>query len=469
MKKPNILLLFPDQHRGDYMPFSDEVFSMQGLSPIDLEMPNIRGLMMGGTTFVNCVTPSPICAPARACLAIGTRYEACGVKDNSIDFPTDRKTMYQALQNVGYEVMGTGKFDLHKGTNYWGKDGWVEGLEKIGFTRGIDNEGKYDAIIGEMSFSRTESDPAGTVQNWIDIESEYARGPYINYLYKKGKAHYHIEDFKRRHANIRDIQFTELAEDEYCDNWITENTLNLLSKRDHSKPWFMQVNFTGPHDPWDIRKEMYEFTRFKEFPNAVGGNREMQAIDKEIKKRYIAMIENIDRNIGKIIRKLKEDGELENTLIIYASDHGEMLGDHNRFGKAIWYRQSIQVPMVIYGQGTRSGVTITSPVELQDLTSTILDFAGSSFLTEDSISLRGVLSGTEDSIRSYQYSALSDWKVIKDDTWKFVIRKDGRSLFNIKEDINELHDIANENAVLCAAYEKKMLSIAKKNIKGSFV
>lgn len=461
MKKPNILLLFPDQHRGDYMPFSPEIFSQIGLPYLDLEMPNMKELIARGTSFLNCVTPSPICAPARACLATGSRYEYCGVKDNSIDFPTQKKTMYQALRDVGYEVMGSGKFDLHKGTNYWGKEGWVESLDKIGFTRGIDNEGKYDAIIGEMSFSSTESDPGGSIQNWIDIETEHERGPYMNYLHQKGKAHYHLEDFKRRYANPRDIKFTELDEDDYCDNWITENTLKLLEERDHEKPWFMQVNFSGPHDPWDIREEMYEIVKHKKFPNTIDGDMSMLEIDSEIKKHYIAMIENIDRNIGKILEKLKADGEFENTLVIYASDHGEMLGDHNRFGKAVWYRQSIHVPLVLSGLSTTSGVVHDSPVELQDLTSTILDFAGGSLSSKDSKSLKGMATGREQSIRTYQYSALADWKTYKDEKYKLVMHKDKPLLYDLKEDVDELHDIAKEAPEICKEYMKKIENIGE--------
>jgi arylsulfatase A-like enzyme len=424
-------------------------------------MPNIRDLMARGTTFTNCVTPSPICAPARACLALGSRYEDCGVKDNSIDFPTDRKTMYQVLKEKGYQVMGTGKFDLHKGTNYWGKEGWVESLEKIGFTCGIDNEGKYDAIIGEMSFSKTQADPAGSVQNWIDLEKDHERGPYINYLYHRGKARYHVEDFKRRYADTRDIQFTELDEDEYCDNWITKNTLSLLEKKEPSKPWFMQVNFSGPHDPWDIRNEMYEIIQHKEFPATVDGDTEKQQVDAEIKKRYIAMIENIDRNIGRILDKLKADGDFDNTLIIYASDHGEMLGDHKRFGKSVWYRQAVQIPLVISGPGIGSSRINDSPVELQDLTNTILDFSGASPISKDSKSLKEILSGKEEKLRTYQYSALADWKLYKDDTYKFILKNNKPSLFNIKEDLNELDDIAGENPTVCKEYLEKIREIGK--------
>jgi arylsulfatase A-like enzyme len=461
MTKPNILLLFPDQHRGDFMPFSPEICANSKIPCLDLEMPNIRDLMARGTTFTNCVTPSPICAPARACLALGSRYEDCGVKDNSVDFPTDRKTMYQVLRDKGYQVMGTGKFDLHKGTNYWGKEGWVDSLEKIGFTCGIDNEGKYDAIIGEMSFSKSQADPAGSVQNWIDLEKDHERGPYINYLYQRGKARYHVEDFKRRYSDIRDIRFTELDEEEYCDNWIASNTLSLLERKDPSKPWFMQVNFSGPHDPWDVRKEMYEMIRHKEFPATVDGDTEKQEIDAEIKKRYIAMIENIDRNIGIILEKLKADGDFGNTVVIYASDHGEMLGDHRRFGKSVWYRQSVQVPLVISGPGIASSIGNDSPVELQDLANTILDFAGGALATEDSISLKGILYGNEKRIRTYQYSALADWKLYKDDLHKFIL-KDGKPiLFDIKEDFDELKDIAVENPALCKEYAEKIRGIGR--------
>ena len=77
--RPNFLFLFSDQHRGDWMPYSKPVKERLGVGPLDLNMPNIRGIMDRGVTFSCAVSPAPVCAPARACLASGRRYRNCRV------------------------------------------------------------------------------------------------------------------------------------------------------------------------------------------------------------------------------------------------------------------------------------------------------------------------------------------------------------------------------------------------------
>ncbi len=464
MRRPNILLLLPDQHRGDYMPNPVEYLQACGLPEIELQVPHLRSLMENGTTFLDCVTPSPICAPARACLALGTRYESCSVKDNTVDIPTGKKTLYTALRDVGYEVMGTGKFDVHKATKYWGADGWVEGLCELGFTRAIDNEGKFDAIIGSVSPSATN--PAGDIEKLIDLENEYDRGPYMKYLYEKGVAQYHVSDFSRRMKDIHDIEFTDLADEDYCDNWITNNTMRLFGEKNGDAPWFMQVNFTGPHDPWDIRKEMYESVKDRCFPPAVDTDVPSDIVS-EIRKRYVAMIENIDRNIGRILAYLESRGELENTIIIYASDHGEMLGDHGLFGKAVPYRQSVQVPLIISGPGLLAGQICHGLVELQDLTSTIIDLAGGDSRFPESISLKDTLVSGRDCCRSYQRSALGTWRMYKDERYKFICSESGFSLFDLDNDIDEMTDISHVFPQLCRQYMEVLEGIPCKKTKRS--
>jgi len=132
MKRPNILFFFPDQWRRDWT----------GLNPaLDIHTPNLERLARMGTTFTDTVSPSPVCAPARACLALGVEYEHCPVKSNSHDLPLDRTTLYRHLREGGYHTMGCGKFDLHKNSYRWGLDGKTD-LEAWGFVDGIDNEGK---------------------------------------------------------------------------------------------------------------------------------------------------------------------------------------------------------------------------------------------------------------------------------------------------------------------------------------
>ena len=134
--RPNILFLLPDQHRFDWL----------GTNPVlPLRTPNLDRLGAQGVRFARAITPSPLCAPARACLAAGREYDRCGVPNNKFDYPLSQPTYYQALRDAGYRVAGVGKFDLHKATLDWGLDG-SRLIREWGFTEGIDNEGKMDAI-----------------------------------------------------------------------------------------------------------------------------------------------------------------------------------------------------------------------------------------------------------------------------------------------------------------------------------
>ncbi len=119
---------------------------------------------------------SPLCAPSRACLAAGKEYDRCRVPGNNADYPLDQTTFYTLLRESGYHVSGCGKFDLHKKSPVWGLDG--NGLlREWGFSDGIDNEGKGDAVM------------SGAVA---------PKGPYMAYLHARGLAAAHVADFKRR-------------------------------------------------------------------------------------------------------------------------------------------------------------------------------------------------------------------------------------------------------------------------------
>ena len=103
-RRPNFLFLFPDQHRPDWL----------GCTPaLPLRTPHLDALAARGVRFANAVTPSPLCSPARACLATGRDYRRCGVIDNGQNTPLTLPTYYQHLRATGYQVCGTGKFDLH--------------------------------------------------------------------------------------------------------------------------------------------------------------------------------------------------------------------------------------------------------------------------------------------------------------------------------------------------------------------
>ena len=412
-QRPNILFLCPDQHRPDWRGTN---------AALPVRTPHLDALARRGVTFPRAITPAPICAPARACLAAGRSYHRCGVPNNDHDYPLDQPTYYAALRDAGYHVAGVGKFDLHKKTLDWGVDG-SRCLDAWGFSAGIDNEGKHDAIKNGVT------EP---------------KGPYMAYLHAAGLAAIHAQDFLHRH-NYQDTYPTPLPDDAYCDNWIAENGLRLLQGFPPDRPWHLQVNFTGPHEPMDVTERMHARWREVGFPPPHANDQWDAETHQCIRRNYAAMIENIDRHVGRFLDAVTARGEQENTVVVYSSDHGEMLGDHNRWAKSTWYQPSVGVPLTVAGPGVRHDVTSEALVSLHDLAATMLDYAGLAPLPGmDSRSFRPVLEGLAETHRSFLISALADWRMIADGRYKLILtEREPQRLFDLREDPWEDRDIAD--------------------------
>jgi hypothetical protein len=113
-----------------------------------------------------------------------------------------------------------------------------------------------------------------------------------------------------------------------------ESCLELIKAVPKGTPWFIQVNFTGPHDPMDITERMARECRsLKRFPPPVGETT-LSPEHLAARQNYSAMIENIDRWLGTYLEKLRERGDLDSTVVVWSSDHGEMLGDRGAWGKS---------------------------------------------------------------------------------------------------------------------------------------
>ncbi|MDH7601076.1 MAG: sulfatase-like hydrolase/transferase [Armatimonadota bacterium] len=415
-KRPNFLFVFPDQHRFDWVPWNPKV---------PVRMPNLEKLAARGVRFNWAFTPSPLCAPARACLASGREYERCGVKNNDQDYPIDQTTFYKLLRDDGYWVMGCGKFDLHKASPIWGIDG-KNLLTEWGFSDGIDNAGKQDAVASGR---------------------DKPRDPYMAFLERRGLRQLHVEDYRKRSQVGKAAVFpTPLPDDAYCDNWVGQNALELIRKVPAGKPWFLQVNFVGPHPPWDITESMTKLYQDVEFPQPNGGTQLTPEQNVAVRRNYSAMVTNIDRWLGLFVDELASRGELDNTFIIYSSDHGEMLNDHGLWGKSVPYQPSVGVPLVIAGPSVRKGLVTNSPTSLIDLTATILDYAGiNAPPTVDGISLRPVLEGKKQRHRDYVRSGLNEWRLVFDGRYKLVRgypERDDLLLFDLEADPEENRNLA---------------------------
>ena len=194
------------------------------------------------------------------------------------------------------------------------------------------------------------------------------------------------------------------------------------------------VNFTGPHNPLDVTAGMLAGWEGEgegaDFPPPVGNDQVDRATHGRIRRNYAAMLENIDRHIGRFLAVVAARGEMERTLVVYASDHGEMLGDHNLWGKSVPYQPSVGIPLVAAGPGVprrderRPGLAARSGAHVRRRRRAApLPLAADG---ADGRSLWPLLRGAgpdgahRDVVRSALRSANHDWRLAFDGRFKLV-------------------------------------------------
>lgn len=439
-ERPNLLFFFPDQHRFDWLNFHSDV---------PVQTPTLDRLAEQGVAFRNAVCPSPLCGPSRACLASGMDYDRCGVRDYSADYPLSGRTYYGRLRDeADYHVMGRGKFDIQKHANdRWGPDG-TRNVARNGLSEGINNHGKWGAV-GHSSEDGEFTEPVG---------------PYMSYLAEHGLAQAHVDDLARREVDV--TAPTPLPDHAYCDNWIARNGLDLLEAAPEGKPWHLVVNFAGPHDPWDVTEEMHGWYRDPdvEFPdpmdpdgpytyddappkgyNAIPVSAETH---QEVRRNYAAMVENVDRWLQQYLALLDERGERDRTLIVFGSDHGELLGDHGQWKKHAPYQSSVGVPLVVSGPVVERRGQVDEPASILDLHATFLEYAGIDPGEIDSRSLRPYLDGHIDTHRDVVYSGLGPWRLAFDGRYKLIKGFDEtRTSWEQTHTFDAWNEIAIQNAL----------------------
>jgi arylsulfatase A-like enzyme len=426
--RPNMLFFFPDQHRPDWL----------GLNPaLPLRTPFLDDLARRGVRFTHAFTPSPLCSPARACLATGRSYSRCGVLNNGQNTPLTLPTYYRALRDSGYTVAGVGKFDLHKPGLNWGLDG-RNLVREYGFTDGVDNEGKGDAIMACLRNGRRP------------------KGPYLAFLESRGLLETHLRMYEPYLGQPGWLDFpavTDLPDEAYCDNWVADNARRFLRDFPRDRPWHLVVNFTGPHGPFDVTADMHRRWQGVELPDPHDNHEPDRAVIRERRRNYAAMIENIDRLCAGLAAEVAARGEADRTLIVYSSDHGEMLGDHGRWGKSVWYQPSGGIPLIVAGPGVEPGVASRALVQLHDLAATFLDFAGAPALPEsDALSLRPLLEGRTGVHREVVVGGLinprrgMDRRMACDGRFKLVLESDQPPiLFDLESDPCEDVNVAADH------------------------
>lgn len=450
----NIILLMTDQHRLDHV-------SYHGLGR--MATPNIDRIAES-VGFTNCVSVNPVCTPARCALLTGKYTHQIGMTAMSGDLSVQHPTYPRALQNAGYKTYGVGKFHWLQGWKFGCPIGQGHPLTSIKEEiRGYGFDEVWEAS-GKQLVSRNYCDYAEHLDRQGLLES------YRAFNDRSGK---NGNDAETQNFSGEPFPF---GEHNYMDIVIGDKIVEAIEHRPKDIPFFVFGSFVGPHPPYDPPQSYLDQVPYEEIADFLPGPKGQ--LTDEAKKRlynmrraYKAMIAVIDEQIGRILAKLEEAGILDDTVILFTADHGEMMGDHGRVQKQSPYHASAVVPTAIRHPDYLHEKLNASPVELTDLTATILDIAGidsKAALNKDwpafhdrvpCRSLLPVVTGEAERIRDYAFSECAGgWQMIQSDRYKYVrlLEYDDpdhvpEQLYDLQEDPQELVNVIGHPAYAKAA------------------
>jgi len=423
--RPNILFLLLDQWRPDW----DGQHPNTPTGPLPLEMPFLNEMARRGTRFTQAYVPSPFCGPSRACLAFGKEYDETMVPDNkrwSLDH-TQWTTIYKLLRDEGgYHTMSCGKDDFYEYDYNFPKYAVNTNnmpLMDLGFADAIRSDGKVRVAKDADEVFKNES--YRTYLNGITVRRDdgteiNARQAYKGCMVGKG-----VQD---------GCDASSFQNEIYPDDFVRDKAVELLNRKPADKPWFMQVNFPGPHPPIVSTSKMAASVMSRKWPDPLNNpgfmscpqqtkrfniNNAGQILPPQIDGRcnYAAELENLDSLMFSIVKHVEEMGELDNTIVIVAGDHGELLGDNGASGKGMPWYAAVSTPLFVMGPGVRHGRVHEGPVSTLDLGGTWLDYAGISNMASNmgmtTASLRSILA--QDMTlprRPYVLSGYLEWRIV---------------------------------------------------------
>jgi arylsulfatase len=385
MKQPNILHLFTDMQRAD---------TIGALGNPVMKTPALDRLADEGTSFVNAFTPSPVCISARCCMIYGQYPMNTGCYENT-RMPTDeRNTFMKALSDVGYDTMGIGKC-------HFTPDAYA--------LRGFRN--------------RLVQEEGGAAMDQL------GQNHYLKYLHDKGYEHI-CEAYGIRGEMYYIPQASQVPAADHPTQWVGDRSIEYIRERaDTDEPWYLFSSYIHPHPPLAPPNPWHKLYRpsMMPLPNVPADWQSLLTYVNRVQNRYkyrdqgvdlnlaraiiayyYACVSFIDFQVGRILAALEETGQLNNTLILYTSDHGEFLGDFRCYGKRSMHDPSARVPMIVrWPEAVTAGKVCEEPASLVDLAPTFLSVAGTSLGTHeaDGENLVEVAEGTSD--RKYVLSELS--------------------------------------------------------------
>ena len=377
-EKPNVLFIFPDQMRRYSSGYwSEEPFRQFVVGkPDPVVTPNIDKLAKQGVVFTNAISNYPLCSPYRGMLLTGMYPESNGIwgncrKGRTHQLNKDIPAITDLFYNAGYT------------TSYFGKCHW-EKTEPL-----FDSNGNYKG---------TTEKPGGEYVNKYDtyVPNGLSRHS-IEYFYQSLKDNHfnplvYSNDPKTIDGKVdgelhKPHVFSAKNEANHIINYL-KNTHN---QRDDNKPFFMIWSLNPPHNPWDdentdmpVLEEFYDKDKYNTVDELVKRNNADPKV-AHYARHYFANITSVDNYVGEVLNQLDELGQLDNTIVVFSSDHGEMLGSHHLTGKNVLKHEALAIPFIVHWPNGIEPSIVDDIFGVTDVLPTIMNLAGLKYLVPNDI------------------------------------------------------------------------------------
>lgn len=348
MARPNILFLMSDEHRADVAGYAGNTV---------IRTPTLDRLARSGCVFTNAYTPSPICIPARQCMMAGQLPKTCGCQGGT-DLEPEYMTFARKFTQYGYAATACGK--LH----HYGQDvmqGWTCRIGSDIRTTHATERIRDDKSTPERNFADYK---------WLEPKevnrAGIGRGPHVA-----------MDEYTIRGA-------LDYIDDKYINAFHDRESL--------TRPLLLKISLLQPHYPYSAEEEKFKFylNRVQPYLNEMlfdhpflrqrAVRQGIDSSERELRRAtaaYYAMIETVDGHFGTVLKALENAGQnLDEWIIVYTSDHGEMLGQHSIWEKQKFFEGSVKVPLIIrWPKKFPAGGSIDNNVNLCDLFATLCELA----------------------------------------------------------------------------------------------
>lgn len=431
--RPNVLFIVSDQM----------VAALTGTygHPV-VKTPHLDRLAGGGIRFDAAYTPFPLCAPGRACIMTGRHASEIGAWDNGALLRADQPTFAHYMANAGYDTVLSGKMhfigpdqlhgfrsrlttDIYSSDFNWVKPEWI----RIKETRGQNCE--------DVMSDRPGYNANGYTGEGVRINE------WHNALSYDEETHFRAIEYLRAHRHQPD------------------------------EPFFLCASYHHPHEPfwppqefWDLYEDAHidipdfpddlddHYSMMDQNLNAYHGTRRYDLRDPDglyrLRRAYYGLVTYMDQKVGELLDALEANGLADNTVVVFASDHGDMLCEREMVQKRCFYEWSCRVPLIVrFPDGWKAGASFQTPVSLLDLLPTFCDIAGvDERLPHDGESLISILENQDDSriVFSQAHEAVGMPCIMaRQGKFKYnYIHGYEPQLFNIERDPDEWHNLAND-------------------------